>query len=153
MVAQLRSFGETRRGWLGIRIQQISQDLAEGLGLMQESGVLVSWVNEDGPAQKAGLRPGDVILSYDGKVIHDVRDLTRLVAESAIGDKVDVRLVRKGHEMVLPIEVGHLEAHQRNAPLVKAAPVKRTSLFGMELADLTEARAQRRIIWVIRWKA
>nr|WP_321443934.1 Do family serine endopeptidase [uncultured Cohaesibacter sp.] len=143
VVAQLKSFGETRRGWLGIRIQQISQDLAEGLGLTQESGVLVSWVNEDGPAQKAGLKPGDVILSYDGKVIGDVRDLTRLVAESAIGDKVDVRLVRKGHEMVLPIEVGHLEAHQRNAPLVKTAPVKQTTLFGMELADLTEAERKK----------
>ncbi|WP_114009418.1 Do family serine endopeptidase [Cohaesibacter intestini] len=143
VVDQLKSFGETRRGWLGIRIQQISQDLAEGLGLSQDSGVLVSWVNQDGPAQKAGLKPGDVILSYDGKAIHEVRDLTRLVAESAIGDQVKVRLVRKGHTMVLPIVVGHLEANQTSLPRLKQAPAMQASLFGMALTDLTEAERKR----------
>ena len=86
IVKQLNEYGETRRGWLGIRIQQISQDLAEGLGLSDQRGVLIAWVNESGPAFDAGLKPGDVVVEYDGKRVDEVRDLTRHVADTEIGE-------------------------------------------------------------------
>ena len=143
VVQQLIEFGETRRGWLGIRIQEISEDLAEGLGLTEDHGVLVSWVNDDGPADKAGLLPGDVIVSYGGSAINTVRDLTRLAAESKVGTEMTIRLVRKGRIMTVPILVGHLESNQIIVPKEKEAKAKGLSFMGIGLAELTEAERKR----------
>ncbi|WP_245417824.1 Do family serine endopeptidase [Cohaesibacter celericrescens] len=142
VVTQLKEFGETRRGWLGIRIQQVSEDLAEGLGLSDARGVLIAWVNEAGPAEKAGLKPGDVIVRYGGEAVSEVRDLTRFVAETTIGAEVEVEFYRKGQLMALSVVAGHLEASESKVPIAKNAD-KLSRLFGMSLSELTPAERRK----------
>ena len=86
VVSQLREFGETRRGWLGVRIQTVTDDLAESLGLDGAAGALVASIQEDSPADDAGIEAGDVILLFDGKAVETMRRLPRIVAETAIGE-------------------------------------------------------------------
>jgi len=109
VASQLVEFGQTRRGWLGVFIQEVTPDIAESLGLKQASGALVSSVNENSPAAMGGVQPGDVILKFDGKVIEKMRDLPRIVAETDIGSKVSVELFRQGSSKTLTITLGELE--------------------------------------------
>ena len=109
VASQLVEFGQTRRGWLGVFIQEVTPDIAESLGLAEASGALVSSVNENSPAANGGVQPGDVILKFDGKVISKMRDLPRIVAETDIGTKVDVDLFRQGSPKTLSITLGELE--------------------------------------------
>ena len=92
IIEQLRKFGKTQRGWLGVRIQEVTPEIAESLGLKESDGVLISMVNPGEPAEKAGIRAGDVIINFNGKKIKNVRDLQRIVAEAAVSSsaKVDV---------------------------------------------------------------
>jgi serine protease Do len=106
---QLTEFGKTRRGWLGVFIQEVTTDIAESLGLDEAVGALVSTVNENSPAFVAGVEPGDVILKFDGKAIERMRDLPRIVAETDIGSKVKVELFRQGKKMTVTVELGELE--------------------------------------------
>lgn len=106
---QLAEYGTTRRGWLGVFIQEVTPDIAESLGLDESAGALVSSVNEKSPADAAGLEPGDVIISFDGKMIEKMRDLPRIVAETDIGATVDVELVRNGRKMTVQVTLGELE--------------------------------------------
>jgi len=106
---QLAEFGKTRRGWLGVFIQEVTEDIAESLGLDDAAGALVSTVNENSPAFVAGVEPGDVILKFDGKDIERMRDLPRIVAETDIGSKVEVELFRQGKKMTVTVELGELE--------------------------------------------
>ena len=106
---QLSEFGKTRRGWLGVFIQEVTSDIAESLGLDEATGALVSTVNENSPAFVAGVEPGDVILTFDGKAIERMRDLPRIVAETDIGSKVEVELFRQGKKMTVMVELGELE--------------------------------------------
>ncbi len=106
---QLVEFGQTRRGWLGVFIQEVTPDIAESLGLDEASGALVSSVNENSPAAKGGVQPGDVIFKFDGKLIDKMRDLPRIVAETDIGTKVNVDLFRQGSAKTLTITLGELE--------------------------------------------
>ena len=109
VASQLVEFGQTRRGWLGVFIQEVTPDIADSLGLEEASGALVSSVNENSPAAKGGVQPGDVILKFDGKVIEKMRDLPRIVAETDIGAKVSVELFRQGGLKTLTITLGELE--------------------------------------------
>ena len=109
VTSQLAEFGTTRRGWLGVFIQEITPDIAESLGLDDVAGALVSTVNENSPAQAAGLEPGDVIVSFDGKMIDKMRDLPRIVAETQIGKTVPVELIRNGKSMEVRVTLGELE--------------------------------------------
>jgi len=109
VTAQLAEFGTTRRGWLGVFIQEITPDIAESLGLDVAAGALVSTVNENSPAQAAGLEPGDVIVSFDGKMIDKMRDLPRIVAETEIGATVPVKVIRNGKSMEVQVTLGELE--------------------------------------------
>jgi serine protease Do len=109
VTSQLAEFGTTRRGWLGVFIQEITPDIAESLGLDNEAGALVSTVNENSPAQAAGLEPGDVIVSFDGKMIDKMRDLPRIVAETEIGKTVRVEVVRNGNSIDVQVTLGELE--------------------------------------------
>jgi serine protease Do len=109
VASQLIEFGQTRRGWLGVFIQEVTPDIAESLGLDAAAGALVSSVNENSPAAKGGVQPGDVIFKFDGKVIDKMRDLPRIVAETDIGTKVTVDLFRQGKSMALNIILGELE--------------------------------------------
>jgi len=136
VVAQLRDFGETRRGWLGVRIQNVDPDMAEALGVADAKGALVTDVPE-GPALDAGIQAGDVVLRFGGEVIDDTRELVRIVAESEIGRTVEVVVFRDGAEQTLEVEIGLLEeatlAAAPGAPPDDAAPPEQTVL-GMTVA-------------------
>lgn len=109
VAAQLSEYGTTRRGWLGVFIQEVTPDIAGTLGLDDAGGALVSSVNEKSPADMAGLEPGDVILSFDGKPIERMRDLPRIVAETDIGTTVKVEVFQGGKQMTVEVTLGELE--------------------------------------------
>ncbi|HVJ39912.1 MAG TPA: DegQ family serine endoprotease [Dongiaceae bacterium] len=109
VIEQIQQFGHPRRGWLGVRIQSISPDLAEGLKLPSDKGALVAGVSKDGPADKAGIKQGDVVLKFDGKEVTQMRGLPRMVAETAFGKTVDVIIWRKGQQMTIPVLLGELD--------------------------------------------
>ncbi len=115
VIEQLQKFGETRRGWLGVRIQPVDDGIAESLGLGTARGALVAGVDEKGPAKPAGILPGDVIVKFDGKDIKESRDLPSIVASMAVGKSVDVVVVRKGKEMTETVTLGRLEDGEKLA--------------------------------------
>ncbi|GAC1343324.1 MAG: DegQ family serine endoprotease [Acetobacteraceae bacterium] len=115
VVAQLREFGHARRGWLGVRIQQVTPDIAESIGLKDSTGAMVAGVNEDGPADKAKIRNGDVILKFNGQDVKEMRTLPRIVAETEIGKAVPVVLWRDGKETTVEASVGELPDDQQQA--------------------------------------
>src|SRR5437016_2782073 len=96
---QLREFKEVRRGWLGVRIQQVTDDIAESLNIRPARGALVAGIDDKGPAKPAGIEPGDVIVKFDGKDIKEMRDLPKIVGDTAIGKDVPVLIIRKGKEV------------------------------------------------------
>ena len=101
VVAQLKDFGHPRRGWLGVRIQQVTPDIAESLGLKDASGAMVAGVNDGGPADKAKIRNGDIILKFNNQDVKEMRSLPRIVAVSEVGKSVPVVLWRDGKEVTL----------------------------------------------------
>lgn len=109
VIRQLKEFGETRRGWLGVRIQPVTDAVAASLGLKSSKGALVSGVIKGGPVENGPIRTGDVILRFDGKDISESRDLMRSVAESTVGAEVEVVLVRDGKEQTVKVKLGRLE--------------------------------------------
>ena len=113
IIEQLRQFGETRRGWLGVRIQNVDPELAESLGLEKITGALIASVNPGEPAAMAGLEAGDVILKYDGVDIKDPRALMRVVAETPVDKSIKITVWRNRGEKVFEVRVGRLEAHDR----------------------------------------
>jgi serine protease Do len=108
VIDQLKRYGKVRRGWLGVRIQSVTDELAEGLGLDKPRGALVSSASENGPAAKAKIEPGDVVLKFDGKDITEMRRLPRIVAETPIDKVVDVVVWRKKKEVPLKVQIGEL---------------------------------------------
>jgi serine protease Do len=112
IVAQLKANGHIRRGWLGVRIQTVSQDIADSLGLGQSRGALVSSVSPDGPAAKAGIQAGDVIVSFDGKEVPDMHRLPLMVAETDVDKTVEVGIFRKGQNVTVKVKVGELSAKE-----------------------------------------
>lgn len=113
VVGQLREYGETRRGWLGVRIQDVTEDMAEAMGLEKTGGALISDV-PDGPAKEAGLKAGDVILSFDGAEVRDTRDLVRRVGESEVGKSVRVVVFRDGGTQTVLVTLGRREDAERS---------------------------------------
>jgi len=109
IIAQLRENGEVRRGWLGVRIQTVTEELAEGLRLDTTQGALVASVTEGGPAEAAGIVQGDVVLEFNGRVVPDMRKLPRMVAETPIGEAVDVVVWRKGKRVTVKVDLGELD--------------------------------------------
>ncbi len=112
IVAQLREHGEVRRGWLGVRIQTVTEELAEGLRLESVHGALVASVTEGGPAEAAGIEQGDVVLEFNGRIVPDMRKLPRMVAETPIGEAVDVVVWRKGERKTFKVDLGELSEEQ-----------------------------------------
>ncbi|MFB2550804.1 DegQ family serine endoprotease [Ensifer soli] len=109
IIGQLREFGETRRGWLGVRIQPVTDDLAETLQMDRARGALVSGIIEGGPVANGVIKTGDVIVRFDGKDVPAMRDLPRVVAESPVGKAVDVVIIRDGKEQTVKVTLGRLE--------------------------------------------
>src|SRR6188508_920551 len=143
VIDQLKQFGETRRGWLGVRIQQVTDEIAESLKISPARGALVAGVDDKGPAKPAGIEPGDVIIKFDGKDIKEMRDLPRVVADTPIGKQTPVTIIRKGKEETKTVTLGRLEDGEKVAaadPKGDAAPdkgvVKKT--LGIELANMSD---------------
>ena len=145
VIDQLREFGETRRGWLGVRIQEVTDEIADSLAMEEAMGALVAGVTEDGPAAKAEIEPGDVILKFDGKDVEAMRELPRMVAETAIGKEVEVVVLRKGEEVTISVtlerlqenEVTEASATTEDEPADK--PAEKSEVLGMMLAELDDA--------------
>ena len=148
VIDQLRQFGETRRGWLGVRIQSVDEATAEALGLGTARGALIAGVDEKGPAKPAGLEVGDVILKFDGREVKQSGDLPRIVAATPVGKAVDVTLVRKGQEMTKSVTLGRLEDGEKqmqaslNQPPTEVPSAARRVL-GLELSGVTDELRKR----------
>lgn len=141
VVGQLREFGRTRRGWLGVRIQTVTDDIAEGLELEDAKGALVSEVTSGGPAESGGVEAGDVILKFDGQDVNEMKDLPRMVAETEVGKDVRVVVWRKGKSQTVKVVLGLLEEGQAEAPSdvdTPEAPAVAETALGMKLEPLTE---------------
>nr|WP_165837643.1 DegQ family serine endoprotease [Zavarzinia aquatilis] len=143
VVAQLREFGQTRRGWLGVRIQSVTDEIAESLNLPKASGALVAGVDEKGPAAEGGIVAGDIILTFDGKPVADMRSLPRVVAETKIGATVDVVIWHDGKEKTVQIKVGQLdeaatEVADSGGKGSAPTPAKTQVVLGMSLSPLSD---------------
>ncbi len=158
VVDQLRQFGETRRGWLGVRIQQVTEEVAQGLSMVgPPRGALVAGVDAKGPAAEGGIQAGDVILTFDGEAIDSMHDLPRIVAEKPVGKQVTVQVLRSGKEQDVTVTLGRLEevdkvaaapaadsgANPAPPPDLAPAPMVSTGTLGLTLSDLSpDTRSQ-----------
>ncbi|WP_245513332.1 DegQ family serine endoprotease [Enterovirga rhinocerotis] len=144
VIEQLREFGETRRGWLGVRIQNVDDATAEALGLGTARGALIAGIDEKGPAKPAGLELGDVIVKFDGQEVKQSRDLPRIVATTPVGKTVDVVIVRKKEELTKSVTLGRLEDGEKAAaaspsgPRTGDAPAASQRALGLELSAVSE---------------
>jgi serine protease Do len=145
VIEQLRQFGETRRGWLGVKIQQVTDEIADTLNLKPARGALVAGVDDRGPAKPGGIEAGDVIIKFDGKDIKEMRDLPRVVADTPVGKDVEVVVVRKGQEITKTVKLGRLEDNDPKlaaaTPNKGAAPEEKTVVqkaLGLNLANMTD---------------
>jgi serine protease Do len=141
VVDQLKEFGETRRGWLGVQIQDVSEDMAEAMGLASTDGAAVNGVLE-GPASEAGIEIGDVIISFDGKDVADTRDLVRQVGNTPVGETVRV-VVRRGDETkTLLVTLGRREEAEAATPAVAQGPDEEApttkDMLGLSLSVLDD---------------
>jgi len=145
VVQQLRKYGRARRGWLGVNIQQVTPDIAESLGLKDSSGALVARVTDDGPAAKANIHNGDVILRFNSQDVKEMKTLPRIVAETVIGKDVPVIVWRDGKEVTVQAQVGELpDSPQQvasNTPATPPPPANRNteiSGLGARLSSITD---------------
>ena len=134
VIDQLKAFGETRRGWLGVRIQDVTEDVAEALGIEKTDGALVTDVPE-GPAKNGGIKSGDVIIEFDGKKIKDTRELVRIVGDSSVGKKVLVKVLRDGKEVSLSVKLGRLEDNIASSQPERQR-TKKVEFAGMTLSNV-----------------
>jgi serine protease Do len=141
VIEQLQKNGKVERGWVGVRIQPVTDEIAESLGLDKARGALVTDVDNNGPSAKAKVQPGDVILSFDGKPIERTRQLPRLVAETPADKTVKVTLWRDGKESAVDVKIGPLNPDKLATPAAPAAPPQKdiatVDAVGMSLAKVT----------------
>ncbi|MEW9919006.1 DegQ family serine endoprotease [Marimonas sp. MJW-29] len=143
VVDQLKEYGETRRGWLGVRIQDVSEDVADAMGLEKAAGALITDV-PDGPAKDAGLMTGDVIMSFDGVEVEDTRGLVRQVGNSPVGATVRVTVMREGKSQTFKVTLGRREDANGAEPGESDEPEQEKEpetkdLLGLTLAPLTDS--------------
>ena len=112
VINQLIEFGETKRGWLGVRIQTVTKEIADVEKLDKPRGALVASVAENSPSDKAGIKAGDIILEFDGKVINEMKELPKIVAETDVGKKVNIKVWRNKREITKNITLGRLETSE-----------------------------------------
>ena len=148
VVEQLRDKGFVERSWLGVRVQMVSDSMAEGFGLKDARGALIASVMPGSPAARAGLKAGDVILSWDGEEIDDMRDLPRLVAATPVGEAVDIELWRNRGETDMTVTTAALdEEPQQQASIVAEGGLPSNAVAlgetGLTVADLTDEARQR----------
>jgi serine protease Do len=143
VVDSLRQFGELRRGWLGVRIQTVTDEIAESLNIKPARGALIAGVEDKGPAKPAGIEPGDVVVKFDGKDIKEPKDLSRVVADTTVGKEVDVVIIRKGQEETRKVTLGRLEDTDKAVPAAvkKDEPAEKPvtqKALGLDLATLSK---------------
>ncbi|MGQ9365158.1 DegQ family serine endoprotease [Azospirillum sp. ST 5-10] len=142
IVEQLKENGEVRRGWLGVRVQSISPDIAESLGVEAESGALVTNVDPRGPAAAAGLAQGDIVTAFGDTTIGNMRDLPRAVAKTPIGNTVAVQVLRNGERRTLEVTIGELRPEDIMATAGSSDPQPlrpqgSQEVLGLRLAPMT----------------
>jgi serine protease Do len=144
VVDALRQYGELRRGWLGVRIQPVTDEIAESLNIKPARGALIAGVDDKGPAKPAGIEPGDVVIKFDGKDIKEPKDLSRVVADTSVGKEVEVVIIRKGQEETRKVTLGKLDDGEKAQPASargKDEPVEKPvtqKALGLDLATLSK---------------
>ena len=133
ILGQLKEKGKVTRGWLGVYIQRLTPDMAESLAVPGKKGALVADVTKDGPAEKAGIRSGDVIVAFNGKSVADEHELPQIVASIKPGEKVDVKLIREGKTLSIPVTIGEMEAE----PGRRAGAPDLTKGLGLTVQEIT----------------
>jgi serine protease Do len=146
VIAQLKEFGRTKRGWLGVRIQSVDREIAESVGLGKPRGALVVNVTQGGPAEKAGIQARDIILKFGGQDVTAMRKLPRIVADNKVGSTVEVVLWRAGKEKTVNVTLGELEAAEKalQVSAKRNQPVPRpggdiAETLGLTLSNITPA--------------
>jgi serine protease Do len=149
VVDQLKAGGKIRRGWLGVRIQQVTEEISKSLNLPGNHGALVSSLTADSPAAKGGVKAGDVILSFDGKPVTEMRRLPRIVAEAPINKKTPMVVWRDGKEVTLSVTVGEMKEEDKadsdinddedggKAPTAKSTKSTTIPEFDVKIAVIT----------------
>jgi serine protease Do len=142
VIESLKEEGRVKRGWLGVRIQTVTEEIAESLGLQESEGALVASVTPGGPAEAAKIEPGDVILEFDKKKIDRMRGLPRIVAETPIGKEVEVVVWRRGEQQTVEVTLGELPEEDELAALTEEGAEAPTSAeitsLGLTVANLSE---------------
>ncbi|HUU67239.1 MAG TPA: Do family serine endopeptidase [Methyloceanibacter sp.] len=144
---QLKEYGETRRGWLGVHVQNVTDEIAESLGLHAPVGALVAKVSPDGPAAAAGVKASDVILKFDDQVIENMRDLPRAVVGAPIGKDIPLQLLRDGSTIDITVRIGRLPEDEEDEvddvvedeETVDRLQPEGEDLLGLSIAPLTDA--------------
>jgi serine protease Do len=143
VVNQLRLYGKPRRGWMGVQVQSVTPDIAAALGMPDPTGAMVAFVAPDGPAARAHLQPGDVILGFDGRAVPDMKSFPRMVEDSGVGDPAVVDYWRAGHQDSATLTIADEPAVPAAAPAPKPAPPPAPAApasvagLGLTLSDLT----------------
>ncbi|RCK51753.1 serine protease [Thalassospira profundimaris] len=152
VVDQIKEYGRPRRGWLGVHIQTVTDDIADSVGLDEAYGAMVADVTKDGPAAKAGIKQGDIILKFDGKKVESMRRLPRIVAETKIGKAVDVELWRDGKKKDVTVDLGELKEDTSADNTTKDKPEQQQTkpsgettidALGLKVANIDDELRQR----------
>ena len=145
VIAQLIKYGETKRGWLGVRIQQVTKEIAEAEQLDRPRGALVSSVAEQSPSDKGGIKAGDIILEFDGTIINELKELPMIVAQTEVGKIVNLKIWRNKKEISKTIKLGRLETSE-DFKASKPKPVKTTRIENLkaEVRSLTKQDIENR---------
>lgn len=133
IILQLKQKGKVTRGWLGVGIQEVTNELAQSFELDEKKGALISSVREGDPASKYGIEVGDIIIEFDGKEIKDYKDLPRVVSNTVPGEKVSVKILRNGKEKTLKVVVGEM----KEDALAKEEKTGKAKRFGLRVQDIT----------------
>ena len=141
VITQLKTAGSVARGWLGVQIQPVTEEIAESLGLKKKQGALVASVMPDSPASRGGIKPGDVIVQMNGEALDDFRDLPKLVANTKAGSEATLEVLRQGKTHRLEIEIGSMPSDEVKVASAGSDVASDSGKLGIYLAELTpEAR-------------
>ena len=138
VMPQLKERGKVTRGWLGVSIQAVTQEIKEKFGLETEEGALIAEVTKGSPADKGGLKMGDVIITFDGKKVKEMKNLPSIVAETPVGKEVEILVIRMGEEKRLTVKVGELKEETRRAATIPEIEED----FGLSVQELTPELAE-----------
>ncbi len=134
VIDQLIKFGETKRGWLGVRIQDVTKEIAEVEDLDEPRGALVASVAQGSPSEKGGIKAGDIILEFDSQKIQEMKELPMIVAKTEVGKKVKVKIWRNKKEIIKTITLGRLETSEDFKVSEKSAPSKETNIKDLKIS-------------------